>query len=110
MSKSKSDSSKETDSKDVSTSSGDIVGNSVIDVSQEWMGGESGKTVPEWRASLAEETNGNWKIIDRYAEECVGIWTFIHDDMTMWSRICSRWRDLFTGGSNFSAQGDVASA
>jgi hypothetical protein len=69
--------------------------NSMVDISQEWKGGISGLQSEDWRASLDDSMNSNWKIIDRYVDSCMGLWRWVEDDEDLKSKICEGWRKGF---------------
>lgn len=74
---------------------------SSMDVMQDWKGGASGVKPAEWRKSLDEATNSYWRIIDRYPNECIGIWHWIEDkqgDTSMHElhrTVCQAWRNEY---------------
>jgi len=65
---------------------------SVIEVHQEWKGGCSGMGPERWRESLKGERNSNWKLVDRYLDHCVGLWTFAPPRLQPAARsLCIEW-------------------
>ncbi|CAE7224190.1 unnamed protein product [Symbiodinium sp. CCMP2592] len=65
-----------------------------IEVTQEWRGGASGTSPADWRRSLDESFNSNWRVIDREIDNCVGVWTWV-DDEELRSLICEHWLELY---------------
>merc|ERR1719386_191021 len=68
-----------------------------MDVTQEWKGGVSGGTAVQWRESLQPGQNSLWKVIDRYTDDCRGIWHFMQDGLLK-QQCCSTWQAQFLGG------------
>jgi hypothetical protein len=72
----------------------DVTSNTVMDIFQEWKGGQSGCSPEEWRKSLLPVFNSNWKIIDSHVDECKGVWHWIDNKNTQ-ENVCNAWRDMF---------------
>lgn len=64
------------------------------EVYQEWKGGVSGASPWQWRRSLDDKRNSNWKIIDRNIDECIGIWRFVTDP-GLKTALCQEWVNSF---------------
>ncbi|CAE7247405.1 unnamed protein product [Symbiodinium sp. CCMP2592] len=47
---------------------------SQVAVAHTWKGGSSGCSPADWRRSLDESTNSNWKVIDRHVDHCFPLW------------------------------------
>jgi len=47
---------------------------SQVAVAHTWKGGSSGCSPANWRRSLDESTNSNWKVIDRHVDHCFPLW------------------------------------
>lgn len=56
---------------------------SQVAVAHTWKGGSSGCSPANWRRSLDESTNSNWKVIDRHVDHCFPIWEWggIHPEV-----------------------------
>merc|ERR1712048_817998 len=65
----------ETDSSGSNNLKQDAFASKHTEVRQEWLGGNSGLTVGDWRDSM--NMNSNWRIIDREIDSCIGIWNLL---------------------------------
>eukprot|EP00928_Gymnodinium_smaydae_P072918 TRINITY_DN5619_c0_g1_i2.p1 TRINITY_DN5619_c0_g1~~TRINITY_DN5619_c0_g1_i2.p1 ORF type:complete len:329 (-),score=64.30 TRINITY_DN5619_c0_g1_i2:150-1103(-) len=74
-----------------------------MDVKQAWKGGVAGGSKQEWRQSLTWKTNSHWRVIDRYPDTCLGVWTWVKDS-TLREAMCSKWRDSFMAGLDLAAE------
>eukprot|EP00928_Gymnodinium_smaydae_P056010 TRINITY_DN3945_c0_g1_i1.p1 TRINITY_DN3945_c0_g1~~TRINITY_DN3945_c0_g1_i1.p1 ORF type:complete len:618 (-),score=121.41 TRINITY_DN3945_c0_g1_i1:86-1939(-) len=70
---------------------------SSMDVKQAWKGGVAGGSKQEWRQSLTRATNSHWRVIDRYPDTCLGVWTWVKNT-TLRQAMCAKWRDSFMAG------------
>ncbi|CAE7237135.1 unnamed protein product [Symbiodinium sp. CCMP2592] len=61
-----------------------------IEVSQAWRGGASGTPPVDWRRSLDDTMNSNWRVIDREFSRCVGVWSWANsDDLNLYGVACN---------------------
>lgn len=65
-----------------------------VDVHQMWKGGASGGTPSQWRESLSDKLNSNWRVIDRFSEDCIGIWQWVRG-ASLRRSICDSWINQF---------------
>jgi len=84
----------------------------MMNIQQEWKGGVSGGTEADWRKSLREGANSNWRVIDRDISTCTGIWRQI-DDQELKEEVCNAWKTKFLESAGFdleefSDQGDCS--
>merc|ERR1712129_109541 len=61
-----------------------------IEVTQKWRGGMSGGNPTEWRKSLGEKENSNWRVLERYTEKCFGVWNWI-SNLTIKTSVSRDW-------------------
>jgi len=64
--------------------------NATMNVQQVWQGGAEGVSPLDWRRSLDEHFNSNWKVIERDLTRCVGLWMFVEDPYLS-QALCSTW-------------------
>ncbi|CAJ1408784.1 unnamed protein product [Effrenium voratum] len=64
--------------------------NATMNVEQVWQGGAEGVSPLDWRRSLDENFNSNWKVIERDLTRCVGLWMYVEDPYLS-QALCSTW-------------------
>ncbi|CAE7237128.1 unnamed protein product [Symbiodinium sp. CCMP2592] len=69
-----------------------------VQISQQRRGGEaySSTSLQEWRQSLGDAPNVNWRVIDRDLPRCIGIWNWADDD-ELRSLLCDHWLRIYRG-------------
>ena len=64
--------------------------NATMNVEQVWQGGAEGVSPLDWRRSLDEHFNSNWRVIERDLTRCVGLWMFV-EDPHLSEALCFTW-------------------
>ncbi|CAE7238838.1 unnamed protein product, partial [Symbiodinium microadriaticum] len=75
--------------------------NATMEIEQTWKGGAPGVAPQNWRRSLDESMNSNWKAIQRDLTRCIGIWSFVKDPK-LGEALCEAWVASFLKAQKLS--------
>jgi hypothetical protein len=65
-----------------------------LNVLQDWKGGAGTSEIAAWRASLQAKLNANWRVIDRYQDECIPHWYWVGDNPNLAHSLCHTYASM----------------